>query len=449
MIHVRLRLGFTVITSAALLASVSSLPADAAPPSEISPAVDAYLAPLVTDRDFFGTVLVSRGGNVLIERAFGFANVELSVPAKTSTRYAIGSLSKTFTAAAILILKDRQKLSLTDPVGRFISGLPYGERVTIEQLLTHSAGVPDYYLFPEYFARRSQPISLGEIVALLAKKPLDFEPGSKSNYSNSGYALLACVIEKASGARYADFLRTQVFEPLAMRNSGDLGVSGLTENLATGYNPGFEPERLQRPVSVDPSWLVGSGSLYSTVEDLQRFAEAIRKGKLVAMGQERYPYGWGKRKDGEREFWEQNGRIPLGFVSYLSLHPQEDLVVVVLGNVQVDLAERIGHGLTAIALGKPPDALQGYEGVPIGAEVIKGLLGRYQIAPGFVLTVRADGDHLSLAGPEGDFSPLVPETPTRFFYRLLWVPVTFELDSHGHATSLKWAGQFTASRANE
>ena len=260
MFHGKVQLGFTLTTAVALLVSGASPPTDAGFRSHRARSVDAYLRPLVADRNFFGTVLVSRGGRVLIERAYGFANIELSVPTTTSTRYAIGSLSKTFTAAAILMLRDGRKLSLSDPVGRFISGLPYGERVTIEQLLTHSAGVPDYYLFPEYFARRSQPISLDEIVALLAKKPLDFEPGSKSNYSNSGYVLLAAVIEKASGVRYADFLRTQVFEPLAMRNSGDLSVSGLIENLATGYDPGFEPELLQRPVSVDPSWLVGSGS---------------------------------------------------------------------------------------------------------------------------------------------------------------------------------------------
>jgi len=437
------------LASALLLLAPRTSPAAAEPVSAVAPAVDRFLAPLVTDREFSGAVLVSRGDDVLAERAYGLANVEHAVSSTTSTRYAIGSLSKSVTAAAILILEDRHKLSLSDPVARFVPGLRWGDRVTIEQLLSHTAGVPDYYLFPEYFARRFQPISPGEMVSLLSEKPLDFEPGSKSSYSNSGYALLAAVIERASGVRYSEFLRTAVFEPLAMKSSGDLAVSGLTENLATGYNPGFDPERLQRPVSVDASWLIGSGSLYSTVEDLRRFAEAMRKGTLVAISGKRYPYGWGRRKDGDREFWEQNGRIPLGFVSYLSIHPEEDLVVVVLGNVQVDLAERIGHALTAMAFGKSPEAIPGHRGTTLSARAIEGLAGRYQIAPGFVLTVRAEGDRLSLAGPEGDFSPLLPEAPTRFFYRLLWVPVTFALDAQGRGTSLDWAGQFTASRLKE
>ena len=436
-------------TLVVLLSTFTPYSATAESLSDATAAANAYLAPLVADREFFGTILVSRGERVLVEKSYGLANVELSVPAKTSTRYAIGSLSKSFTAAAILILKDRQKLSLSDPVARFVPGLPWSDRVTIEQLLTHSAGVPDYYLFQEYFARRSQPISLAEMVSLLSKKPLDFEPGSKSSYSNSGYALLAAVIEKASGVRYSDFLRTAVFEPLAMRNSGDLSVSGLAENLATGYNPGFEPERLQRPVSVDASWLIGSGSLYSTVEDIHRFAEAMRKGTLVAISRELYPYGWGKRKDRDREFWEQNGRIPLGFVSYLSIHSDEDLVVVVLGNIQVDLAERIGHDLTSISLGKVVETLPKHAGIAARPKEIEGLAGRYQVSPGFVLTVRADGDRLSLAGPEGDFSPLVPEGPGHFFYRLLWVPVTFARDSQGRAISLNWAGQLTASLLKE
>jgi CubicO group peptidase (beta-lactamase class C family) len=426
-----------------------AFPASAGTSAALSDRVNGYIEPLVASRDFFGGILISQRGQTVVDRSYGMANAELAVPARTTTRYAIGSVSKSITAAAILILRRDGKLSLSDPVGRFIAGLPYGDRVTIEQLLTHAAGVPDYYLFPEYFAKRSQPISLGELAALLAKKPLDFEPGSKSNYSNSGYALLADVIEKAAGQRYAVFLRSRIFEPLGMADSGDLAASGLVENLATGYDPGFGPFRLQRPVSVDPSWLVGSGSLYSTTSDLRRFAEANRSGKLVALDREPYPYGWGKRKDEERIFWEQNGRIPLGFVSYLALYPSEDMVVVVLGNVQVELAERIGHDLAAMAAGKSPDLPARPAAASAAPKDFERLAGRYEVAPGFALSVRADGDRLLLAGPEGDFLPLIPESTTRFFYPSLRVEVTFTLDQQGKATALSWAGQFLAKRIGD
>ena len=411
--------------------------------------MDAYLAPLVADRDFSGTVLISLRGKLVVERSYGFANVELSVPSGETTRYAIGSVSKTMTAAAILILRNDGKLALSDAIGRFIPTLPYGGRVTIEQLLEHTAGVPDYYLFPEYFAGRSHPVSLDEVTTLLAKKPLDFEPGSKSSYSNSGYALLAAVVEKASGIRYGDFLRRRLFEPLDMKDSGDLAESPIPERLATGYDPGYPPSGLERPVSVDPSWLEGSGSLFSTAQDLLRFAEAVRSGKLVAIAREKYPYGWGKRDESGRTFWEQNGRIPMGYVSYLAVHPDEDLVVVVLGNIQVDLAERIGHGLAEIARGNAADPIPVPAAILSDRKAAASFAGRYEIAPGFVLTVRAGEKGLGLAGPEGDVFPLVPMGSTRFFYRLLWIPVTFERDDSGATTSLDWGGQFRARRVGD
>src|SRR5260370_4530686 len=152
--------------------------------------VDAYVAPYVRMRDFGGVVLVARGGRVLVARAYGLASYELGVPASLTMKFGIGSVTKTFTAAAIELLAERGLLSLHDPVSRFLPGLAFGDSVTLEQLLHHTARVPDCYGFPEYAARRTAPLSLEQFVRLVGAKSLAFPPPSQDRSLYSHYNLL-------------------------------------------------------------------------------------------------------------------------------------------------------------------------------------------------------------------------------------------------------------------
>lgn len=204
--------------------------------------IAAYLAPFVQMHDFAGVVLVARGDRIVFHKAFGDA------PAHAP--YAVGSIAKTVTAAAIELLAARGKLSLADPIGRHVRGLPYGARVTIAQLLAHRAGVPDYDGFPEFARGRATSPTLAELVALIAAKPLDFAPGSDERYSNSGYALLAAAIEHASGSPYEAFVAHELFAPLHMAHVGDL--ADPPRDLAPGRDPGFAPAYVTRPSPLGP-----------------------------------------------------------------------------------------------------------------------------------------------------------------------------------------------------
>jgi len=411
-------------------------------------AVAAYVAPYVEMNDFSGTILLLRPGKDSLLTAFGVADRTRGTLNRTDTRYGIGSLTKTFTAAAIAMLAERGKLSLRDTVGKFIPGFPHGGEITIEHLLSHTSGVPDYHSLPDYKGRRIHPTTLAQFAAWIGTKPLDFRPGERSAYSSSGYALLAYVIERIADMPYRDFLQREILEPLGMRDTGDLASGDPVQDLATGYDPGFPPAGVQPPPKMSATWLEGSGSLYSTASDLATWARALLQNRLFRFSALDYPYGWGKRNWLRRDLIEQDGRITLGYASHMSIYAKDSAIIVILGNIQSAVTDRMRTDLAAIAFHEPYQAPRLRPTGHPPRELLRQFAGRYQVGPGFVLTVRADGDRLTLAGPEGDYLPLEPQSDVEFFFRALYVPVAFERDSAGNVVDLKWGDQFTCKRIN-
>jgi CubicO group peptidase (beta-lactamase class C family) len=400
--------------------------------------------------DFNGVVLVARRGRILAKRAYGVASFELAVRNMPETKFGIGSLTKSFTAAAIELLAEQGRLKLEDPVSRWLT-VPKGwEDVTIERLLSHSAGVPDYNSLPEYAAHRCDPISPDEFAHLIAGKPLDFPPGSQDRYSSSGYSLLALVVERVSGVSYSRFLREQLLEPLRLKNTGDLHDGDLIRGLAPGYDAGFPPERVQPAAGSSWSWRAGSGSIYSTAGDLYRWLEATRSERLVHISRLPYPYGWGKRTAKGRDFIEQTGRVPEGYSAYMAMYPTEDVAVVVLNNIAIEVTERIGRDLAAFALGDEYEIPVIRKGaltvIAVDQATLSAFEGQYEFAPGFAVSVKRGSEGLLLAGPEGLFVPLETEGSAQFFFRTLQIPVEFERDDKGSVTQLRWGSDVVARR---
>jgi CubicO group peptidase (beta-lactamase class C family) len=415
-------------------------------PSSWKDALAAYVAPYSQMNDFSGTILLVREGRDSVAAGFGFADRERGVRNSPATRYGIGSLTKTFTAAAIAILQERGLLSLDDTLGLYLPGFPHGGEITIKHLLAHTSGVPDYHSLPDYQAQRAHPTTLAEFAAWVGTKPLDFRPGEKDSYSSSGYALLAYVIEQVSGTSYSEFLRHNLFEPLGMGETGDLSDGGAIPRLATGYDPGFPPAGVQAPPRMSATWLEGSGSLYSTVSDLARWARAVRENRLFRLDTLDYPYGWGKRRWFGRDLIEQDGRIALGYASHISIYLRDSVIIVILGNIQSAVTDRMRTDLAALAFGQPYQVPQPRPSGDPAPTLLEQYAGHYQVGPSFVMTVRAQGRRLSLAGPEGDFLPLEPESDSKFFFRALYVPVRFERDLAGTVVDLNWDGQFTCKK---
>ena len=397
----------------------------------------AYMTPYTDMRDFSGRILVASHDSVLLDSAFTAPGVRPSTPL---TRFGIGSVTKTFTAAAICLLAERGKLRLSDSLGRYLPELGAGKAATIEQALAHSAGIPDYYAQPDYPRLRSRPISLPQFARWIGAKPLDFAPGTRGAYSNSGYALLALIIERASGQPYARFVQESLLNPLGLTATGQL--ADVTGSLAAGFDPAAPPRFLRSAMAPDLTWLAGSGSMYSTTGDLLRWVSALRSDRLFAFSTLHDAYGWHAEGD---SLLEQNGRIPAGYTTQLTTYPKPGLTVIVLSQVQADVVGRIKDDIAAMITGRPYRTPVGRPVLTLPDSATARFAGTYAFGPGFSVSVRQGRAGLELAGPDGDFFPLDAIGPRRFFFRPVYVPVQFDHDSSGHDV-LVWNGGAQAVR---
>ena len=340
----------TARTSSAVLAGRATR----APSTDrLSAAADAYFAPLVAAHQFAGTVLVARGDRILLARGYGLANAEVGVPNADETVFRIASISKTFTAAAIVMLAERGVLRYADTLAKYIPDFPAGNRITIRQLLLHGSGVAN----PDYERIATSRVSLTELIAQFSGKPLLFEPGTRTQYSNAGYILLAAVIERASGMSYGTFIARHITGPLGMRTTLPDAQDSVIRLRASGYVPGPPPSGVENVAWYDMSAMTGSGSLVATAGDLHRWARAVHRETLYRRTALPYPFGWGVRKYFGRDLIEQSGALD-GFTSYVGVYFADSTYVVCLTNIEAGLNERCGRDLAAMAFGEP------YEPVP-------------------------------------------------------------------------------------
>jgi CubicO group peptidase (beta-lactamase class C family) len=413
--------------------------------------VDEMIAPYTQIRAFRGTVLIADDGKVVLSRSYG-GGAGGGSPREAATlvqsKYLIGSLTKTFTAAAIELLARKGSLSLDDSLAKFLPGFAYAGQVMIRQLLDHSSGIPDYYGFPEYAAKRQADVSPDEVLGFIASKSLDFPPGSKSSYSNSGYSVLAAIVHRVSGLGYEDFLAKNVFAPLRMGTSGDYSAHRVESDLVGGFDAGPLPTLLRTAPRGGLGWLEGNGSVFSTGRDMLRCAQAVRTDALVPTSSLPYPYGWGIRKRYGHDFWEDVGRIPQGYSSFVALEPHGKLTIIVLSDIQSQAVENIGTALEAIALGQRYEVSRVAPFLPLDSISGSRYAGRYEVFPGFVLSVRATNAGLELGGPDGAFLTLDYQGGDNFFFRPLFVPIKFRTDNSGRVSALLWAGTQESKRVD-
>lgn len=308
-------------------------------------------------------VAIARDGKVVYAGTCGKADREKDLAVKPDTVFRIGSITKQFSAAAILLLRDDGKLSIDDPLSKFLPDYPRGKDVTVRQLLTHTSGIKSYTSLKEWRPTLAEDRAPEELIKLFRDLPFDFEPGEKFAYNNSGYFLLGMIVEKASGLPYGDYLRKKIFEPLGLENTR-VDAPGLeVKGRATGYKPapkGFVPDD---PISMTQPG--AAGAMISTVGDLLAWDAALHSGKVLKQAsldemlapvklkdgkESRYGFGIGVAGEGERRVIEHGGGIN-GFASYLGRFPTRGLSVAVLVN-------RPGYDAKGLAM----KALKAFEG---------------------------------------------------------------------------------------
>jgi CubicO group peptidase (beta-lactamase class C family) len=366
---------------------------------------DAYITGHAVNGDFSGVVLISRKGKRIYERTTGLASRSFDVSLGEDTRFLVASVTKTFTAAGIAILQGEGKLKVGDGLDLYLPTFGPAKKIKLQHLLAHESGLDN----PDYDKIAARDVSPDELLAMIGAKPLLFEPGSQSRYSNAGYIVLARVIEKVSGRPFGDFLKQRIFSRLEMTASGTLRSGSIVPRLAEGYIPGVGTSFL-RPQPRDPSSLFGSGNVYSTATDLDRWLTAIDRHELFDITKQPYPFGWGKRTWFDKHVLVQSG-IASGYSSIILTVPKEELHIVVLMNTQSGFTGDEGKALLGIAVGQPatPTAKRGAPAaVPRAAlERYTGLYlwGKAKIP----MHIETDGEVLSLRWAES--SSVVPLTP--------------------------------------
>ncbi|MEM6475314.1 MAG: serine hydrolase [Pseudomonadota bacterium] len=398
---------------------------------------------------FMGAVLVAKDGEVLIDKAWGSANLEWQVDNTTLTKFLIGSVTKQFTAVSILLLQEQGKLTLDDPIKDHIADTPEAwDAITVRQLLHHTAGLPNVTSLEDFARQQYLPTTQDELIAMFSDLPLEFEPGSKWSYSNSGYVLLSRIVETVSEQDYADFVQANLFDPLGMKETG-LDVSAtILPKRAAGYSPG--EDGVENADYVYMGIPTGAGAMYSTTGDLLKWqrglfggevlsaeslAQYITPGENADMGGEQYALGVIIGDDEDGKTYSHGGGIQ-GFNAWLGYDPDKKATVVVLANLNGRAASKLGGQLMQLARGNEVVLASEREVADLGDTDLTQYEGVYALTPTFKITVTAeDGKLMAQATGQPKFE-LFPESPDNFFVRVVDAQVRFERGADGEVSSL-------------
>jgi CubicO group peptidase (beta-lactamase class C family) len=435
----------------------------------VAKTVDTYLVAREQMGQFSGAVLVAKSGHVILRKGYGYADVERRIPYRPETKHEVASLSKMFTALAALKLRDQGKLALDDSVCAYLADCPESWRaVTVRHLIQHRSGIPDYEErdgigTEKYFELMTPAGASARILARAKTDALDFSPGSKFHYSNTGYIVLGYVLERASGVSFAKLVTETVLKPAGMRSSGVLGTGSRPKDLAMGYTSGdvgwtallhgvsLTDGHLHRvaPLALTPP--EGDAWLYSTVDDLYRFSREMEGSALIpaalvaeiaAGDEDGYGAGWFISQAFARTRMRHNGSLP-GYVSDFIRFPDEKTTIILFSNLDRTRLDRIARDVTAIVVGTSFDMPVHGDVITLDEAQIARLTGDYATEDGRTLNVRKEPDYLT-AELKGQYTAgLIPLSPTEMYFPLGDGKALFTIGADGRATqvNMRYGGE--------
>jgi len=433
-----------VVSTALSLFAACALAQEAAP---ITSKLEEYLS-AAAKQGFTGSALVAKDGKVVFSKGYGMANAEWDIPNTPQTKFRLGSITKQFTAASILLLQERGKLGVQDPVCKYIAECPKAwEPITIHHLLTHTSGIPSYtdVKSPEEFRKLSlTQVTPAGFVDSFKSKPLEFPVGEKMKYNNSGYFMLGYIIEKVSGQSYEAFLQENIFAPLKMADTGYDTHDRILKKRATGYS--WNNGARVNSDYLDMTVPYAAGSLYSTVEDLFAWNEALFSDKLLSaksreammtVDKNDYAYGLAVNQQFNRKMVSHGGGIH-GFNTFLARFPQEKVTIVVLRNANYGVPdpEKISQDLAAIVFGEKYEIPRERVAIKIDPKILDAYVGQYEFPTAFIITITKEGDSLMAQATGQPKFELFPESDIKFFYKVMDAQVSFVKDDKGAVTHL-------------
>lgn len=441
---------FIVFAALCLLVFQSAAAQNAAVQSDkqIAAKIDEYMKSAVEVERFSGAILVARDRKTIVSKGYGMANIEHDAPNTPNTVFRLASVSKQFTATAIMMLQERGKLNVNDPACKYLPDCPPAwQPITIRHLLTMTHGIAGVTAL-ELGPLRGLPVPWDQWLEATAKKPLVFAPGEKFQYSGSGYTLLGFIIERASGVAYGEFLQENIFTPLGMKQTGYENPSRIIKNRATGYKqlPGEPVTNLPYREIIA---MYASGGIYSTTEDLLIWDKALYTEKLLSRKSidemftpfkdmypgKSYAYGWWtSRKFGRTEI--AHGGNATGFITYIARYPSDRVTVIVLSNNERGSSGKITNVLASIVFGAPYEIPKERKAVAIQPSVLDKYAGEYKFEyPPTTIVVTNENGKLTAQRNTEPKAELFAESETKFFLKTEDIQFTFVKDANGAAVT--------------
>lgn len=405
--------------------------------------IAADLDNIFTDRyDPFGpgaTVIITRDGETLLRKGYGMADMEHNIALQPDMVFRIGSITKQFTAVAVLMLEQEGKLKVSDEIQKYIPSYPKKEQpITVEHLLTHTSGIPSYTSIPGWMTSKiREDLSVSEMIDEWDDMDLEFEPGTQWKYNNSGYFMLGAVIEAASGMSYGDFIEKKIFAPLEMQSSFYDSETRIILKRVQGYQPQGAFDYANAPF-LDMDQPGAAGGLMSTVDDLAKWDAALYTDKLLsAEARERlwtsykladgedtgYGYGWAVGEHNGKRIIHHSGGI-FGFATLGIRVPEEKLYIAVLSNGHRQGAGGSAQQAALAMLGDPYD----FKAVPMEAKDLERFVGVYRMDEENVRVVTVENGQLFTQRTGGPKLPAMPMGDNSFFYPDSTIRFRFDTD---------------------
>ena len=423
--------------------------------------IDSLLTSLFDKGKFNGNVLIAEKGKPIFKKSFGLVNERTKEKLNENSIFELASCSKQFTAMAIVILKEKGKVNYDDKISKFIPELSNYGNITIRNLLNHTGGLPDYMELMDSLFDKKKIATNKDIVKLFGsnKFKILFEPNEKYEYSNTGYALLASIIEKASGMTYANYLNEVIFKPLKMNNTFIYTrrySPKKIKNYAFGYVYSDSLKKYLLPDELEETkmvvWLdgiVGDGTVNSTTNDLLKWDRALYTSKLISNSslvdifsvaelnsKKKTKYGFGWQIDTNNEFGNitsHSGGWP-GYVTYIERHINNDKTIIILqnhSNVSVPISL-----LRSIIYNKPLPTKKERKEIKLPIDSLQKLVGTYEIQENVEIKITLNNDQLSAQLTGQNAFPIFAESELLFFLKIVDAQLLFEKNELGEITNL-------------
>jgi CubicO group peptidase (beta-lactamase class C family) len=416
-------------------------------------AIDSLLQETYLPAEPGAAVIVVRDGQTILRKGYGMANLELGVPIEPDMVFRLGSITKQFTAVCILMLLEQGKLALDDPITKFLPNYPTrGYVITVEHLLTHTSGLRSYTDMPERIPLIRKDFTLQELIDFFKNQPMQFAPGTRWVYNNSGYVLLGAIIEKVTTQTYEQFMQQHIFQPLGMKRSYYDSPERIIPRRVAGYQG--NPNGYSNAAYVSMTQPYAAGALASTVDDLALWDAALHADRLVkqetlqrAFALYRladgsftdYGYGWGISEYQGHRIVEHGGGIQ-GFVTHAVRMPDDRVFVAILSNNErkAALPEQLAFKIAALAIGKPyimPAVIE------VKPDLLASYAGMYQISQDVERIITCEGSQLYSQRTGGDRLELLPMSADEFAFKDSTYRLRFVRNAEGALTAVELRGR--------